>query len=238
METHHPYYSDFSRFYVALDCIIFGFDGRELKVLIHKRPFDPLRGGWSLFGGFLKEEEGLQDAANRILYELTGLDHIYMEQLQTYGAIDRDPADRVISVAYYALIPVHKDMKALFEKNEVVWLGIHDLPELIMDHNRMVEMGLQQLRKKLATEPVAFELLPGEFTIPQLQALYEAIFRTRFDKRNFRKKMLSQEMLVRQEKKDKTHSRKGAFLYRFDKERYQQLIKKGKSFTYGYEKPE
>ena len=230
MASDKPNYSEHPRFHVALDGIIFGFDKGELKLLIHKRRFEPFMGHWSLFGGFLKVEESLEDAANRILYELTGLEDIYMEELQTYGEIERDPAGRVISVAYYALIPAHRYSDDYSRQYGATWVSLKDLPGLIMDHDVMVEKGLSRLQRRAASQPIGFELLPKKFTIPQLQALYEAIFQSGLDKRNFRKKILSMGVLVKLEEKDKS-SRKGAFLYRFDKRKYQKLVDGGYIFT-------
>ena len=224
-------YSDQARFHVAVDSIIFGFDQGELKLLIHRRRFDPFRGDWSLFGGFLREGESLKDAANRILYELTGLEKIYMEELQTYGDIDRDPAGRVLSVAYYALIPAHRYSAAYSKKYGATWVSLSELPNLIMDHNEMVISALRRLRRRTASQPIGFELLPREFTIPQLQLLYEAIYQSDLDKRNFRKKILSMGVLVKLEEKDMSTSRKGAFLYRFDKRKYEKMLEKGYNFT-------
>lgn len=216
---------------MALDCIIFGFDRGELKLLIHKRRFDPAKGQWSLFGGFLKPDESLEDAAGRILQELTGLEQVYMEQLQSYGEINRDPAGRVISVAYYALIPVHKYSAAYSRQYGATWVSVKERPGLIMDHDQMVEKGLMRLQRRASTEPIGFELLPQKFTFPQLQALYEAIFRSKLDKRNFRKKILSMDVLLKLEEKDKSNSRKGAYLYRFDKRKYKKLLDGGDQFT-------
>ena len=230
MASDKPNYSEHPRFHVALDGIIFGFDKGELKLLIHKRRFEPFMGHWSLFGGFLKVEESLEDAANRILHELTGLEDIYMEELQTYGEIERDPAGRVISVAYYALIPAHRYSDDYSRQYGATWVSLKDLPGLIMDHDVMVEKGLSRLQRRAASQPIGFELLPKKFTIPQLQALYEAIFQSGLDKRNFRKKILSMGVLVKLEEKDKS-SRKGAFLYRFDKRKYQKLVDGGYIFT-------
>ncbi len=224
-------YSDQAKFHVAVDCIIFGFDQEELKLLIHKRKFQPFMGDWSLFGGFLKQDESLNDAANRILFELTGLQEIYMEELQTYGDISRDPAGRVLSVAYYALIPAHRYSEEFSRKYGATWVSLKDLPPMIMDHNVMVESGLRRLRRRTASQPIGFELLPAEFTIPQLQSLYEAIYQTQLDKRNFRKKILSMDVLVKLEEKDMSSSRKGAFLYRFDKKKHKKLIDRGYTFT-------
>jgi 8-oxo-dGTP diphosphatase len=217
------YYTEHAKFHVALDCIIFGFDNGELKLLIHQRTFEPFQGNWSLFGGFLREEEGLDKAAERILRELTGLQNIYMEQLQTYGEIDRDPAGRVLSVAYYALIPAHRYSKRFSGKYGATWVSLRELPELIMDHRLMVEKGLRRLRRRAFSQPIGFELLPRVFTLPQLQALYEAIYQSPLDKRNFRKKIFSMDVLVRLEEKDMSNSRKGAYLYRFDPGKYKKL---------------
>jgi ADP-ribose pyrophosphatase YjhB (NUDIX family) len=226
-----PFYPEHSRFHVALDSIIFGFDMGELKLLVHRRRFEPFKGDWSLFGGFLNSDESLDQAAYRILFELTGLRNIYMEQLQTYGEIERDPAGRVISVAYYALIPAHRYSEAYSRQYGATWVTLHDHPGLIMDHDRMVEKGLRRLRRRASTQPIGFELLPREFTIPQLQSLYEAIYQSKLDKRNFRKKILSMDVLIKLDEKDMTSSRKGAFLYRFDKKRYERLVESGYSFT-------
>jgi 8-oxo-dGTP diphosphatase len=225
------YYSEHPRFHVAVDCIIFGFDEGELKLLIHKRKFEPFQGHWSLFGGFLKEGEGVDEAANRILFELTGLEKIYLEELQTYGQVDRDPAGRVISVTYYALIPAHRYSVNFSGRYGATWVNLKEIPELIMDHNMMVGKGLRRLRRRAASQPIGFELLPAEFTIPRLQSLYEAIYQADLDKRNFRKKILSMGVLIKLEEKDKSSSRKGAYLYRFDKRKYKRLVEGGYNFT-------
>lgn len=231
MGPKNQYYSDQPKFHVALDCIIFGFEKGELKLLIHKRRFEPFKGHWSLFGGFLKDEESLADAANRILQELTGLEKIYMEEIQTYGEIERDPAARVISVAYYALIPSHRYSDEYSKQYGATWVSLKELPALIMDHDTMVKKGLRRLRKRTSSQPVGFELLPSEFTIPQLQTLYEAIYQSELDKRNFRKKIFSMDVLIKLKEKDMTNSRKGAYLYRFDKKKYKRLVDGGYSFT-------
>jgi 8-oxo-dGTP diphosphatase len=224
-------YAEHAKFHVALDCIIFGFDNEKLKLLIHKRQFEPFLGDWSLFGGFLKPEESLDDAANRILFELTGLQKIYMEELQTYGNMDRDPAGRVLSVAYYALIPAHRYSENFSKQSGATWVSLKELPDLIMDHNDMVNSALRRLRRRTASQPIGFELLPAKFTLPQLQSLYEAIYQTTIDKRNFRKKIFAMNVLVKLEEKDKSSSRKGAFLYKFDKKKYEKMIENGYNFT-------
>jgi len=231
MNIEKQYYKEHTTFHVAVDGIIFGFDQGELKLLIHKRQFEPAKGEWSLFGGFVQKDESLDEAASRILFELTGLNNIYMEELQTYGEVDRDPAGRVISVAYYALIPAKEFIEATSNKYGATWVSVKDLPPLIMDHNVMVAKGLRRLKRRAASQPIGFELLPGEFTMPQLQALYEAIYQSELDKRNFRKKILAMDVLIKLDIKDKSSSRKGAFLYRFDQLKYKKLVEGGYNFT-------
>ncbi|MCK4879704.1 MAG: NUDIX hydrolase [Bacteroidales bacterium] len=231
MSKEKQYYSEHPTFHVAVDSIIFGFDQGELKLLIHKRQFEPAKGEWSLFGGFVQKGESLDAAANRILFELTGLDKVYMEELQSYGEVERDPAGRVISVAYYALIPAKEFTEATSSQYGATWVGLKDLPPLIMDHSQMVEKGLRRLKRRAASQPIGFELLPREFTMPQLQALYEAIYQAELDKRNFRKKILAMDVLIKLDAKDKTSSRKGAFLYRFDQKKYRKLVEGGYNFT-------
>ena len=231
MNIEKQYYKEHTTFHVAVDGIIFGFDQGELKLLIHKRQFEPAKGEWSLFGGFVQKDESLDEAASRILFELTGLNNIYMEELQTYGEVDRDPAGRVISVAYYALIPAKEFSEATSSRYGATWVSLKDLPPLIMDHNVMVAKGLRRLKRRAASQPIGFELLPGEFTMPQLQALYEAIYQVELDKRNFRKKILAMDVLIKLDTKDKSSSRKGAFLYHFDQLKYKKLVEGGYNFT-------
>jgi 8-oxo-dGTP diphosphatase len=231
MEIDHQYYREHPTFHVAVDSIIFGFDQNELKLLIHKRQFEPAKGEWSLFGGFVQENESVDEAASRILLKLTGLQKVYMEELQAYGEVNRDPAGRVVSVAYYALIPAMEYNEASNGKYGAVWVSLKDLPPLIMDHNMMVENGLRRLKRRAASQPIGFELLPRKFTMPQLQSLYEAIYQSDLDKRNFRKKILAMDILIKLEEKDKSSSRKGAYLYRFDKKKYKKLVEGGYNFT-------
>ena len=231
MNIEKQYYKEYPTFHVAVDSIIFGFDQGELKLLIHKRQFEPAKGEWSLFGGFVQKDESLDEAASRILFELTGLNNIYMEELQAYGEVNRDPAGRVISVAYYALIPAKEFTEATNSKSGATWVSIKDLPPLIMDHSLMVEKGLRRLKRRATSQPIGFELLPGEFTMPQLQALYEAIYQAELDKRNFRKKILAMDVLIKLDTKDKSSSRKGAFLYRFDQKKYKKLVEGGYNFA-------
>lgn len=224
------YYSEYDKFLVAVDCIIFGFDGQELKLLLIKRNFPPAQGEWSLMGGFLKEDESLNDAAARVLCKLTGLQEVYLEQLYSYGEIDRDPGEIVISVAYYALIKIDDYDEELLRKYNAKWFAINDFPELIFDHNVMVDKALRRLKRKAQSQPLGFELLPEKFTIPQLQRLYEAIFQKEFDKRNFRKKIIELQVLQKLDEKEKKSSKKGAYLYQFERDKYKKLTENGFSF--------
>lgn len=213
-------YSGQTRILVAVDCIIFGFDGENYKLLLIQRGFAPQKKKWSLMGGFLQPDECLDEAANRILYQLTGLKNVYMEQLQTFSNPKRDPVERTIAVAYFALIDIHKYEKQLSQDFHPEWFPLNEMPELIFDHEQMVEMAKKSLRYKAALHPILFELLPEKFTIPQLQALYEGLYDTPFDKRNFSRKVLSTELLIKQNEKDKENSKKGAYFYKVDEEKY------------------
>ncbi len=214
-------YNKQTRLLAAVDCIIFGFDGAELKLLVIKRAFDPEKGKWSLMGGFVQQDENCMDAANRVLIQLTGLKGVYLEQLRSFSKPNRDPQERTISIAYYALIDIHQYEKQINDLYHPEWFELNHIPELIFDHGDMVEMAIKRLRYKAAIHPILFELLPEKFTIPQLQILYEAVYGTEFDKRNFSRKILSTGLLVKQVDKDKESSKKGAYYYKLDKQKYQ-----------------
>lgn len=216
--------------FVAVDCIIFGFDNEGLKLLLFKRKTEPEKGKWSLLGGFISENESVDESALRVLSEITGLTNIYLEQLYTYGEVVRDTGARVISIAYYALIKSKEYDEKLNEHHDAKWFLIDNVPELIFDHNIMVEKALKRLQRKTKSQPIGFELLPKKFTIPQLQKLYEAIHQKKFDKRNFRKKLISLKTLKKYQEKDKNYSKKGAYLYSFDKEKYKKLLENGYHF--------
>lgn len=224
------YYRNYQKHLVALDCIIFGFDEDELKILLIKRDFEPAKGRWSLMGGFLDSDESLDESAQRILYKLTGLENVYMQQIYSFGDVTRDPGERTISVAYSALIKIKDYDKSLVQRFSAQWHPVSKIPELIFDHNKMVSEALKTLRGKARYKPIGFELLPGKFTLPQLQSLYEAIYQKKFDKRNFRKKILATTLLLKHEEKDKKGSKKGAFFYSFNKKKYQILESEGFNF--------
>ncbi|APU67574.1 MAG: NUDIX domain-containing protein [Christiangramia sp.] len=223
-------YSSEDKVLLAVDCIIFGFDEEDLKILLIKRDFEPEKGKWSLMGGFLKKNENLDEAANRILENLTGINNVYMEQLHSYSKIDRDPAQRTISVAYFALINIQEHNEELIEQYSAQWFSIAEAPELIFDHNSMVKHAISRLRYRTSKEPIGFELLPPKFTMRQLQKLYESILDEKLDKRNFINKINSMDILIKLEEKDMSSSRKGSFLHQFDHEKYEK--KKAKGFDF------
>jgi 8-oxo-dGTP diphosphatase len=225
-------YSNFKRHLVAVDSIIFGYDihEKEIKLLLIKRSFNPAKGKWSLAGGFVEPGESLDVAACRVLHNLTGLKNIFMKQLYCYSEPERDPGARVISVAYWALIKIKDIDKKVTDKNGAHWQPINQLPKLIFDHKEMVDRALKELQLQIRIKPVGFELLPEKFTLVQLLDLYEAIYMRSIDKRNFRKKILTMDILEKLNEKEKETSRKGAFYYRFIKERYKRLVKNGLFF--------
>ncbi len=222
-------YSHFPRHLVAVDCIIFGFDGENLKILLVQRNFEPKMGEWSLMGGFIGDEETSDEAAQRVLNTLTGLENIYLEQLNSYTQIDREPTARIMSISYYALINIEKNIQ-INEKYSAKWFDLQDFPSLIFDHNEMVKDAVLRLRRRASTRPIGFELLPEKFTMKDLQTLYEAIFNEHYDKRNFISKINALDILVKTEGKDMSSSKKGSFLYTFDEEKYNRKIAEGFMF--------
>lgn len=214
------HYTAQPKFLLAIDCIIFGFDGAELKLLVIQRGFEPCKGQWSLVGGFVQDGETSEEAARRALKNLTGLDGLYMEQLHTFSRPDRDQEDRTVSVAYFALVDIQQYRQQLSEDYHPAWFPINHEPNLIFDHNEMVELAKEKLRYKAALHPLLFELLPEKFTLPQLQNLYECVYNTSFDKGNFSRKILSTQMLTKLTIKDKLSSKKGAFYYRVNEKKY------------------
>jgi len=226
-------YPSGSKHLVAVDCIIFGYDilEKEIKLLLFKRIVEPAKGRWSLAGGFVEPDESLDEAASRILRKLTGLESVYMKQSFAYGETDRDPGDRVISVAYFALITIRDIKKELAEQNGVSWRSLSKLSDLIFDHPLMVKRALTDLQNQIKIRPVGFELLPEKFTLVQLQDLYEAIYQRKVDKRNFRKKILSMEILEKLDEKERETSKKGAYYYKFNQDSYERLKQNGFYFS-------
>jgi 8-oxo-dGTP diphosphatase len=218
------HYSKQTRVLAAIDCIIFGFDGEELKILLIQRGFEPQKGNWSLMGGFIQSDENFEQAASRILKQLTGLQGVYMEQLYAFGKLDRDPVERTISVAYFTLIDIHMYEKQLSDDYHAEWFPLRKIPRLIFDHSTMVNMAREKLRYKAAFHPILFELLPEKFTIPQLHSLYEGVYDTELDKRNFSRKLMSTNLLLKQKEKEKERSKKGAYYYKLDKRKYNSAL--------------
>ena len=218
----NTFYGEHSKVWLSVDCIIFGFDDGKLKILIGKRKMDPGRGEWSLYGGFVRSDESVDDAASRTLFELTGLRNLFMRQVGAFGNVDRDPGERVVSIAYYALINVRDYDDILRRAHGLVWMDVNEIPQLYSDHNEMVLKARKMMQQKLATEPVGFRLLPSLFTLTQLQKLYEAVNGVELDKRNFRKHVKEMDFIEKTELIDKTSSKRGAYLYRFNKRVYNE----------------
>lgn len=225
------FYQNEVQFYVAVDCIILGFNKNELNVLLYKRNFEPMKGQWSLMGGFVKSGESINEAASRVLAECTSIDNLFMEQVGAYGDVTRDLGERVISIAYYSLVNMDLFNSETLKEHNAVWTKLSELPVLIFDHEQMIKDTLSILKKKAATRPVGFNLLPEKFTLPQLQSLYETIYQTSLDKRNFRKKLNSMDILEKLDEKDKKNSKRGAFFYTFNKEKYDKLLEDGFYFS-------
>ena len=219
------YYRENPRFYVAVDCIIFGFRNGALSLLLLKRNFEPAKGKWSLMGGFVQSNESTDDAAKRVLRELTGLDNVYMEQVGAFGEIERDPGERVISIAYYALLSIDNYDKQLVRDHNAFWADINDLPVFIFDHEEMVEKARNMMKQKASHKPIGFNLLPELFTLTQLQTLYEAIYGETMDKRNFRKRVADMDFIEQTDEIDKTSSKRGARLYRMNSDIYKKVQK-------------
>ena len=208
---------------LAVDCIIFGFDGTHLKALLIKRAFEPQINKWSLMGGFVDADESVDAAAKRVLSTLTGLTDVFMEQLHCFGDVQRDSGGRVVSIAYYALIKINDYNQALLTRHHAKWFDVNKLPKVVFDHAQMIDKAQLHLREIAAIKPIGFTLLPEKFTLQELQYLYEAIYHTPLDKRNFIKKILSLQILKKLNEKDKATSKKGSFYFIFDKKKYQRL---------------
>lgn len=217
------HYKAHDRLLVAVDCIIFGFDGKELKALLIRRGFEPAKGRWSLMGGFIRNDESVETAASRILYDLTGLTDIYMEQIACFSDPKRDAGARVLSVPFFALIKIDDYPRELMEKHNSNWFALNKIPSLVFDHRSMLDLARTRLRARAASHPIGFELLPKKFTLPQLLSLYEAIYETEFDKRNFSRKIHALNLLKKLKEKEKESSKRGAFYYLFDRRKYERM---------------
>lgn len=218
---------------VSIDCVLFGFDGGELKILLIERNEDPFKDWWALPGNLVGDDESVDQSASRILHELTGLSDIYMEQYYTFGEVDRHPQGRVITVAYYAMLRLGGDkaLKPLTNyAKKAQWINVSELPKLAFDHQHIFDKGLEKVKRRIKHLPIAFELLPEKFTLTQVQNVYELILGKKLDKRNFRKKILSFGVLKELDEKQKGVSFRAATLYKFDKRKYAKLFSKEISF--------
>jgi len=226
-----PFTYQYPRAALTVDCVVFGFDEEELKVLLIQRGLEPFKGKWALPGGFVRVDETLDDAARRELEEEAGLKNVFLEQLYTFGALHRDPRERVVSVAYYALVKLAAhETKAATDAADARWFPLSKIPKLAFDHAEILAAALARLKGKVRYEPIGFELLPPKFTLSQLQHLYEAALETNFDKRNFRKKVLSFSLLIPLKEKQMAGRHRPAQLFRFDADKYGKLKKKGFNF--------
>ncbi|WP_345947516.1 MULTISPECIES: NUDIX domain-containing protein [unclassified Mucilaginibacter] len=210
----------------SIDCVIFGFEAGELKILLIERNDEPFKDWLALPGNLVQNNEGIEEAAERILHELTGLNNLHMEQFHTFGDVNRHPRGRIITVAYYALIRIdsQKELRPGQLARKALWHTVSDLPKLAFDHTEIFKTGFNKLRRRLSYQPIAYELLPEKFTLTQLQQLYEAILNKKLDKRNFRKKMLSYGFLKELDEKQKNVSFRAAKLYKFDRRKYSKIF--------------
>ena len=226
-----PYTYEYPRPALTVDCVVFGFDEGDLKVLLIERDLKPFAGRWALPGGFVNLDETIDTAARRELAEETGLTEIYLEQLYTFGTVDRDPRERVVSVAYYALVKLEDHRpRAATDARKAAWFNVDDIPSLAFDHAEILDTALRRLKGKVRYEPIGFELLPEKFPLSQLQHLYEVCLEEPLDKRNFRKKILGMGLLTETDEIQQDVAHRAARLYRFEPRRYQQLKKRGFSF--------
>ncbi|OKH12487.1 NUDIX hydrolase [[Limnothrix rosea] IAM M-220] len=226
------YTYDYPKPSVTVDCVVFGLDAEhDLKIMLIQRGVEPYKGEWALPGGFVKPTESLEEAALRELKEETGVDKIFLEQLYTFGEPKRDPRDRVITVAYYALINLaDHPLNAQTDADDVAWYSLEELPTLAFDHDKIVAIAQQRLQGKLRYEPIGFELLPKKFTLTQLQKLYEQVLGTQLDKRNFRRKILKMDLLIKLDEMQTGVAHRAARLYSFDEQKYQALKEAGFNF--------
>lgn len=225
------YTYEFARPALTVDIVVFALDEDELKVMLIQRDLVPFEGQWALPGGFVRVDEALDDAAKRELQEETGLKDIFLEQLYSFGDLDRDPRERVVTIAYYALVNLEGHaVQASTDARNAAWFSLNELPPLAFDHTTILQVAHERLRGKVRYQPIGFELLPARFTLRQLQHMYEVILDRQLDKRNFRKKVMTMEFVKETNEIEKDVAHRAARLYRFDKQRYDRLQKNGFNF--------
>lgn len=226
-----PFTYEYPRAALTVDCVVFAFDGEGLKLLLIERGLEPFKGRWALPGGFVRVDEELEAAARRELHEETGISEVVLEQFHAFGCINRDPRERVVSVAYFALTRLEGHRPhASTDARQAVWFNVTELPKLAFDHQSIIQHGLEHLRSRVRIEPIGFHLLPPKFTLTQLQCLYESVLGREVDTRNFRKRVLAMKLVVVVKKEFQHGRQRPAQLYRFDPKRYEQLKKTGVQF--------
>lgn len=231
MENKEKFCYDYPRPALTTDCVIFGFDETDLKVLLIERGIEPFKGKWAFPGGFVQMDENTEDGAKRELFEETGLKDIFIEQLYTFSDVDRDPRGRVVTVAYYALVSLNNfEPKAGDDASKAGWFSVRNIPTLAFDHEKILRTALYRIKGKIRYQPIGFELLPDKFTMTDLQHLYEVILETSLDRRNFRKKILKMDLLIELDEKQQGVAHKAASYYKFDKKKYEHLVLKGFNF--------
>jgi ADP-ribose pyrophosphatase YjhB (NUDIX family) len=216
---------------LSIDCLIFGFKEGELDILLVQHGEGISKGRWALPGGWIRYDESVNDAAVRLLRDLTGVSNIYMEQVGVFGEVKRYPKKRVITIGYFALVkPENYQLRAGFTASDAKWFKVSEVPKLPYDHNKILDDGLKHLKHKVRHEPIGFNLLPRKFTLHQLQELYEAVLGTKLDKPNFRRKLMNMNLLALSKEKQRDVSHRAASLYKFDKKIYDRLKEKGFTF--------
>ena len=223
-----PFSYKYARSALTVDCVVFGVDDDDLKVLLIKRNLEPFRGRWALPGGFVHIDEPLENAARRELEEETGLKNVFLEQLYTFGRVERDPRERIVTVAYFALVNMRDHAaRAATDASDVAWFSATEVTELAFDHDEIFEIALARIKGKVRYQPIGFELLPKKFTLSQLQHIYDTILETKLDKRNFRRKVLKTGLLVALDEIEKDVAHRAARLFSFDRKRYEELSHRG-----------
>lgn len=228
MNKNNQYIYEYPRPAVTVDCIIFGFDKEQIKVLLTKRGIEPYMGKWAFPGGFINMDETADNCARRKLSEEAGLKDIFLEQLYTFSDLERDPRYRVISIAYYALVrSTDYILEAGLDIEQVQWFSLDEIPELAFDHNQILAVAIERLKGKIRYQPIGFELLSEKFTLPELHRLYEAVLQKKIERGNFRKKILSMDLLIDHSQEQKNRRQTEAKIYSFDKEKYISLTQTG-----------